>query len=146
MAQRIAPLGWHLEMHLEPDELATFSEVIGGLPLPVVIDHMARIGGAGGVAQPAFQVLLDIVRRDNGWVKISGLERHAADFQAMLPLARALLDAAPDRVVWGSNYPHPKSLQKPDDAVLLDLVPRFAPDPAVQRRLLVDNPARLYDF
>jgi 2-pyrone-4,6-dicarboxylate lactonase len=147
LATRIRPLGWHLELHLQPADIIRFSDAIAALPLPVVIDHIARIPAAGGISQPAFQALLELVRRDNGWVKISGLERITAPpYAAVVPLAKALLAAAPQRIVWGSDFPHPKLDYRPDDAALLDLIPLFAPDAADRQRLLVDNPARLYDF
>jgi 2-pyrone-4,6-dicarboxylate lactonase len=147
IAARIRPFGWHIEMHMEPEDVAVFADVIAGLPLAVVIDHMARIPPAGGVAHPAFPVLLDLLRHDNAWVKISGVERATPPpHLAVVPMAQALLAAAPDRVVWGSNYPHPKVDYRPDDAGLLGLVSLIAPNEADQKRLLVDNPARLYDF
>jgi len=147
IAARIAPLGWHLEIHVEPSALADFAALIPTLPVPVVIDHMGGVSYADGVAQPAFQILLEIVQGRNGWVKISGIERRATPpYDLAVPLGRALIAAAPDRVVWGSNFPHPKIRELPDDAALLELVPRFTTDPTEQRRLLVDNPARLYEF
>ena len=147
LAQRVRPLGWHLELHLQPADIIRLSAAIAALPVAVVIDHIARVPAAAGLAQPAFQALLEVVRRDNGWVKISGLERITAPpYEAVIPLARALLAAAPARVVWGSDFPHPKLDYRPDDAALLDLIPLFAPDAADRQRLLVDNPARLYDF
>lgn len=147
IAARIAHWDWHLELHLEPGDIAEFAAVIASLAVPVVIDHMARIPAADGVNHPAFKALLALVQGDNGWVKISGFERNALPpHEAMLPMARALVAASPDRVVWGTNFPHPKLNYQPDDAVLLDLVPHFASDQAAQKRVLVDNPARLYGF
>lgn len=147
IAGRIAPLGWHVELHLEPDDLAAYAPVLKALPVPVVIDHMARIAPDPGVAHPAFRALLQLLRNDKIWVKVSGIERVAPPpYEAVVPMARELLAAARDRIVWGTNFPHPKLNGTADDAGLLDVIPLFAPDAADQRRLLVDNPARLYGF
>ena len=89
------------------------------------------------------------MRRDNGWVKLAGSDRHTTagpPYHEALPFAQALIAAAPDRVIWGTDWPHPNNPWNPDDADLVDLVPLIAPDPVQQRKLLVDNPARLVGF
>jgi 2-pyrone-4,6-dicarboxylate lactonase len=117
------------------------------LPVPFVVDHMGRIDSALGVEQPAFQALLDLVRMPACWVKVSGSERISKPpYDAALPFARALVETAPDRVLWGTDFPHPNLAIPADEADLVDLLPRFAATPEARQRLLVDNPARLYGF
>jgi 2-pyrone-4,6-dicarboxylate lactonase len=117
------------------------------LPLPFVIDHLGRADPAGGVGQAAFLTLLDLMRLDGAWVKLSAPERMGAlPFDAALPFARALMAARPDRVLWGTDFPHPNLNTPVDERDLVDFIADYAPDPHQQTRLLVDNPARLYGF
>jgi 2-pyrone-4,6-dicarboxylate lactonase len=144
---RVAPLGWHVVLHLDAVDVATLSPLIRGLKLPFVIDHMGRVPAADGVGQPAFKALLDLAKMPNCWIKVSGSERIAAPpFIAAIPIAAALMAALPDRTLWGTDFPHPNLKVDVDEADLVDLVPRFASTPAQQQALLVDNPARLYGF
>lgn len=147
--ERIAPLGWHVDFLMRSDDLLQAFDFLRSLTVPFVFDHMGRIDLAGGLAQPAFQALLELVRRDNGWVKLSGSDRLSTSgppFHEAIPLAQALIAAAPDRVIWGTDWPHPNNPYNPDDADLVDLIPLIAPDATQQRKLLVDNPARLVGF
>jgi predicted TIM-barrel fold metal-dependent hydrolase len=147
VVERIAPLGWHAQIHPVAGEVEGLVPVLRALPVPFVIDHMGRVPAKDGVTQPAFRALLDLVRLPHGWVKVSGFERvDFPPYDGAVTLARALIAAAPDRVVWGSDFPHPGSTHEFEDADLVDLIPRFAPDAETQRRILVDNPARLYGF
>jgi 2-pyrone-4,6-dicarboxylate lactonase len=110
---------------------------------------MGRVNAGEPLDQPGFKALLELVKRDNGWVKLSGPDRISAagpPFRDAVPFAQALIAAAPDRVLWGTDWPHPNNRWKPDDADLVELLPLIAPDAAMQRRLLVDNPKRLYGF
>ena len=120
------------------------------LPVPFVIDHMGRVEAKEGLQQPSFQALLELMKMDKAWVKVCGSERVSsagAPFTDSAPFAAALINAAPDRVLWGTDWPHPNvGRNMPNDGDLVDLIPLFAPDPVHQRKLLVDNPARLYDF
>lgn len=144
---RVAGLGWHVVLHLDAADIAPLSGMIRGLRVPFVIDHMGRVDTSLGTQQPAFQALLDLTRLEGCWVKVSGSERIAPPpFDAALPFAAALVEAIPDRVLWGTDFPHPNLKIAVSEADLVDLVPRFAPDAAAQRRLLIDNPARLYGF
>jgi predicted TIM-barrel fold metal-dependent hydrolase len=147
--ERIAPFGWHLVFLMDPPDMLDVFDFLRGLSIPFVLDHMGRLDVSGGLQHPAFQSLLELVRRDNGWVKLSGSDRVSktgAPFHDAIPYAQALIAAAPDRVIWGSDWPHPADSYDPDDADLVDLIPLIAPDAAQQRKLLVDNPARLVGF
>jgi predicted TIM-barrel fold metal-dependent hydrolase len=147
MASRIARLGWHLVLHLDAEDLVLHDAFLRGLAIPFVIDHMGRIEAGLGLDQPPFRRLLDLMHRPHAWVKVSGAERVSTalgDFADALPFAARLVEVAPDRVLWGTDWPHPNVRVMPDDGALVDLVPAIAPDPALRTKLLVDNPARLY--
>lgn len=150
IAERIRPLGWHLELYLEAEDVLAHAGEIERLRLPVVIDHMARVRAADGTGQPAFRRLLRLLASAEIWVKVSCAERLSAvgpPYEDVVPFARALIDAAPDRVLWGTDWPHPNLAgPMPNDGHLVDLLARFAPDPETLRRIVVDNPARLYGF
>jgi len=116
-----------------------------------VIDHMGRVKTEDGVGQEAFQLLLGLLRdKDDFWVKICGAERISsggAPFEDAVPFAQACIAAAPDRVLWGTDWPHPNiEGLMPNDGDLMNLLALHAPDEAVRNRILVDNPARLYGF
>ena len=149
--RRIAPLGWHVVLHFDAGDLVDFAGLLDGLPIPYLIDHMGRVKTAEGLEQEPFRRLVDRLERDpNCWVKISGAERISAGgppFADAVPFARRLVEAAADRVLWGTDWPHPNIARTmPDDGDLVDLLPDFMPDPAVRQAVLVDNPARLYGF
>jgi predicted TIM-barrel fold metal-dependent hydrolase len=145
---RLRPLGWHVVLHFDAADLVTFHSMLERLPVPFVIDHMGRVPTQDGLEQRPFKVLLATLRLGNCWVKISGAERISAPpFTDAVPFARALLAAAPDRVLWGTDWPHPNiKKHMPNDGDLVDLIPLFMPNAAVQRKVLVDNPQRLYGF
>lgn len=144
---RIRDLGWHVVLHLDAPDIEPLTEMMRKLPVPFVIDHMGRVDSAQGVEQPAFKALLELVRMPTCWVKVSGAERISKPpYDAALPIARALVETAPDRVLWGTDFPHPNLAIPADEADLVDLLPRFATTPDLRQRLLVDNPARLYGF
>ena len=150
-AARVAPRGWHLVVHLDAADLAGYAPLLDRLPCPYVIDHMARIDATAGPDQAPFRELLRLLGGDERcWVKVTGAERLTADgpppYDDVVPYARALIAAAPDRVLWGTDWPHPNVRHMPDDGDLLDLVAAFAPDEVTRHRLLVENPARLYEF
>ena len=151
LVDRVAPLGWHIVLHLDARDFTHYSGLLDGMPVPYVIDHMARVPAADGVGQEPFQRLLERLETDERcWVKISCAERltegRVAPYDDVVPFARALVDCAPDRLLWGTDWPHPNLVDMPDEGELLDLLGRFAPDAAMQRRILVDNPQVLYDF
>lgn len=147
---RIAPLGWHLILHLDAQDIIEFKDMFARLPLPFVIDHMGRVRAADGLDQAPFKVLLDFMKDEKAWVKICGSERVSSDgppFTDAAPFAHKLIEAAPDRILWGTDWPHPNvGKHMPNDGALVDLIPVLMPDATLQQRILVDNPARLYGF
>ena len=148
--ERIVPLGWHLVLHLDAADIVELAPLLRGLRLPFIIDHMGRVKADAGLDQAPFRALLELVKLDTCWVKVCGAERVSTagpPFADAVPFARMLVEAAPDRVLWGTDWPHPNIAGRmPNDGDLVDLVPLIAPDAAAQRKLLVDNPARLHDF
>ena len=147
MARRIASFGWHLVLHLDAEDLVEHDAFLRSLEIPFVIDHMGRVNASGGITQPPFQRLLDLMRTPLAWVKVSGAERVSSDprvYADAIPFARELVAAAPDRVLWGTDWPHPNVRAMPDDGDLVDLVPQLIPEAASRAKVLVDNPARLY--
>jgi predicted TIM-barrel fold metal-dependent hydrolase len=144
---RIKGRGWHVVLHLDAPDIVPFSPMIRALAVPFVIDHMGRVPSAAGVEQPGLRALIELSRLENCWIKVSGAERISMPpYRAAAPIARALDEAAPTRVLRGTDFPHPNATHEADEADLVDLVPQFAATPLAQRRLLVDNPARLYGF
>ena len=144
---RIKGRGWHVVLHVDAPDIIPLSDMIRNLPLPFVIDHMGRVPSAAGVLQLPLRALIELARRENCWVKVCGAERISMPpYAAAVPIAHALVEAAPDRVLWGTDFPHPNATHEADEADLVDLVPQFAPEVLAQKRLLVDNPARLYGF
>jgi predicted TIM-barrel fold metal-dependent hydrolase len=147
-ADRIAAMGWHLVLHLDAANIPEFESLFREFRLPVVIDHMGRPPAQDGLDQAPFRILLDLLRAPNWWVKVSGSERisHAGPpFHDAIPFARKLMEIAPDRTLWGTDWPHPNVRWEPDEADLVDLLPEFG-DATALHRVLVDNPARLYGF
>lgn len=152
MADRIAALGWHMALFLRGDDIVSHAGLFRDLPVPLLFDHMAGIDPAlGGADQESFRELVRYLKDGAGWAKLSALENHSRQpypFPDATDLARALIDAAPDRVLWGTNWPHPDPLPggPVNDGDLVDLIPIFAPDAATRHKLLVENPAALYGF
>jgi predicted TIM-barrel fold metal-dependent hydrolase len=149
--ERIKPLGWHLDLHFDAGDLVEFDDFLKRLPVPFIIDHMGRVPTKDGLEQEPFKRLLALARNNEKcWVKISGSERIASagpPFTDAVPFAQALIAAAPDRILWGTDWPHPNiAKHMPNDGDLVDLIPLMMPDAAIQRRVLVDNPHRLYQF
>ncbi len=147
---RIKEMGWHLVLHLDAKDIAELSPTIRKLPLPFILDHMGRVKAGDGLEQPPFKALLELQKLETCWVKVCGSERVSTagpPFTDAVPFAQALVKAAPGRVLWGTDWPHPNiAKHMPNDGDLVDLVPSIAPDPAHRQKLLVENPARLYGF
>ena len=148
--ERIEPLGWHLILHLDAADIVELSDLIRKLRVPFVIDHMGRVKASEGLQQRPFQALLELMKLETCWVKICGSERVSTagpPFHDAIPFAMALIEAAPDRVLWGTDWPHPNiARHMPNDGDLVDLVPLIAPNEVHRRKLLVENPVRLYGF
>jgi predicted TIM-barrel fold metal-dependent hydrolase len=161
-AERIGPLGWHIQVFADLAMIAGIADLIRASPVPVVLDHMGGARGAGGVGQDGFATLLDLLGAGRCWVKLSGAYRvsdREPDFADATPIARALVQANPERLVWGTDWPHlgshapeprpdapPAIYRDLDTGALLNLLAAAAGDAATLRRILVDNPARLYGF
>lgn len=151
LARKIARLGWHIQIFVHPEQLIALAPVLSELPVPLVIDHMARIPPGEGAQAEAYSVLRRLLDRGNTWVKLSGAYMRSVvgepDYADTLPLGRALVSAAPERLVWGSDWPHTtQPLNSVNDASLIDVLYQWCGAEAVVRRVLVDNPCRLYGF
>ena len=148
---RIRPLGWHVALHFDAGDLVEHRDLLRDMPVPFIIDHMGRVPTKAGLEQEPFRHLLGVLKtNERCWVKISGSERIASNgppFTDAVPFARALIEAAPDRILWGTDWPHPNIAKyMPNDGDLVDLIPLMAPEGELQRKILVDNPHRLYQF
>jgi len=149
VAERVARLGWHVVIYFEASDLEDLMSFLRALPTTVVIDHMGRPDVSKGVADPGFQRFVALLRDDDRfWVKVScpeRLTRTGPPYDDVVPFARTLVERFPDRVLWGTDWPHPNmKSHMPDDGALVDFIPRIAPDAGGQQALLVDNPLRLY--
>jgi len=150
LAARIKPLGWHLQFFVNLRDMPQMEEELARLQVNIVIDHFARIATADGLDAPPYQALLRLLGRDNCWAKLMGpyfISDAVPHYPDITPFARGMIEAAPDRVVWGSDWPHPSAREKmPDDGDLADMLDEWAPDAAQRKKILVDNPRRLYGF
>jgi 2-pyrone-4,6-dicarboxylate lactonase len=156
--EHIVEFGWSVDLHIDTKKLLEEEKRIRAMSIPVVIDHIARIKPAEGLDQAAFQLLLDLIKEKHVWVKVSGADKicntnvhsyFGLPFVEVIPFARAVIAAAPDRVIWGTDWPHSNNFapgHTPNDGDLMDLLAAFAPDQAVRTKILVDNPAALYGF
>ncbi len=156
--EHIAGLGWSLDLHIDMKNLLAQENRIRKLPIPVVIDHIARVKPAEGLNQPGFQLLLDLMKLKHTWTKVSGADKicqapvgsyYGLPFVEVIPYAQAVIAVAPDRVIWGTDWPHSNNIapgHTPNDGDLVDLLAEFAPDTAIRKKILVDNPAALYGF
>ena len=150
MAKKVHPLGWHVQVYMSGDQIADLEQVLGRLPTPLVIDHLGRLPPAQGVEHRAYAVIRKLLDRGNTWVKLSGAYLNTASgppaYADASKVAQAYAKAAPERMVWGSDWPHRGEKHMPDDATLFDLLAQWAPNEEARRRILVDNPAVLYGF
>jgi predicted TIM-barrel fold metal-dependent hydrolase len=150
MADRLKGSGWHIQVFAEFSKSADLSDRLRKLDVPIVIDHFGMVDPTRGTGDPGFQAILALLRDGIGWLKLTGpyLASHLPMPHADLePFAAALVEGAPDRLVWGTDWPHPSCGDKPpDDGALRSLLDRWAPDLSIRRRILVDNPAALYGF
>ncbi len=149
-ADRARAFGWHLEFLIKPDQLIELAPRLMKLSCPVSCDHLGFIKPELGLEQPGFQALLRLLQSDHGWVKFSGAYRvsgKADHYDAVLPFARELAETRPDRIVWGSDWPHVGQMEvMPGTTPLLNLLRDWVPDEKLRQRILVENPAKLYGF
>jgi D-galactarolactone isomerase len=150
LAKRIAVLGWHIQINAPAARIEAILPILARVPVPVVFDHLAHIPEPDGVNHPLYAKVRALMDKGRTWVKLSGAYADTkvgpptyADSSAV---ARAYSKAAPERCVWGSDWPHPTEKDKSDDALLFDLVADWVPDERTRHRVLVENPAVLYGF
>jgi 2-pyrone-4,6-dicarboxylate lactonase len=150
IAARVAPLGWHVVIYFEAAELPELYDFFASLPVTLVVDHMGRPDLSKPASGPEFGLFERLMREHgNMWSKVTCPERLSKSgpplYEDVVPFARRLVEAFPDRVLWGTDWPHPNlKSHMPDDGKLVDFIPRIAPTPELQHRLLVENPTRLY--
>jgi predicted TIM-barrel fold metal-dependent hydrolase len=159
---RVKKHNWHIQMYVSLAVLSSIKDLVQASPVPVVFDHFGGVEAAKGMGQPGFSDLVELVRSGKAYVKISGAYRastEAPDYRDVAPFAKALIAANPDRILWGTDWPHPNSttpeghdktevtaLFQIDDGALLNQLAVWAPDAAIRKKILVDNPVRLYGF
>jgi len=158
VADAVRQRNWHLQFNTRMSVIEAIKDDLAGLGIPIVFDHFGRAQAALGSSQPGFGALLELVKAGQAYVKISAAYRSSQktpDFPDVTPIAQAIVAANPDRVVWGTNWPHPgrgtsaTAIAPPypaDDGLMLNLLARWVPDAAIRKKILVDNPARLYGF
>jgi predicted TIM-barrel fold metal-dependent hydrolase len=155
--------GWHIQMYARPAMFEAVQDLLWACPVPISLDHFAGMHAADGIDHSGFRLVVELLRAGKAYVKLSApylASTRTPEFPDLDPVARAFIDANPERVLWASNWPHPNSgrgepkrpfgtimpLRQPDDGGILNLLPRWAPDPSIRRAILVDNPARLFGF
>ena len=150
LARRIAEYSWHIQLNMPCDKIVEHADMLRRLPTQVVFDHLGHPTIAEGIRHPSHAVILGMLDSRRAWVKVSGayMNTHVGPptYADATLVAQALVKAAPERCVWGSDWPHPSPKIPPDDAVLFDLMSVWAPDEAVRNRILVKNPQALYGF
>ena len=150
LAKRIAPLGWHLQLRINAEDLPIVETVLLTLPVDIVVDHIGQVPIADGLEGKSFQALLRLVRAGRCWIKLSAPMRMSAEeypYADVTPFVRALVEGNPDRMIWATDWPHTTLTKRmPNDGDLIDLLLEWIPDEAMRHKVLIDNPARLYDF
>jgi len=151
LASKIAPFGWHIEFLFPGKEIPDLMPVFSGLSVPISIGHFAYQPATAGIDAPGFKALVELVRRGNTWVKISGANRVSASdlppYDDVKPMARALAEAAPDRIMWGTDWPHPnKYVANPNDGDLVDAFGDWITDQTLRHKIMVETPAKFYRF
>jgi predicted TIM-barrel fold metal-dependent hydrolase len=152
LSRRVNDFGWHVQVHMLGDQIVEAADLLRRLPCPIVFDHLARIPQPAGVDHPAFALVLKLLDKGRTWVKLSGAYMETKvgppTYADVSKVARAYVKAAPERLIWASDWPHPteQADAKPDDAILFDLLADWTPDEATRNRILVDNPVALYGF
>jgi predicted TIM-barrel fold metal-dependent hydrolase len=151
LARRIADFGWHVQLNMTREQIVENVDMLRRLPTPIVFDHLGQLKPPAGTEHPAYGVIRGLMDKGRTWVKLSGAysntEIGPPTYADATRVAQAYVRAAPERLVWGSDWPHPSEAQhKPDDALLFDLLEAWAPDESTRTRILVANPEALYGF
>src|SRR5260370_15173376 len=151
LAARVNNLGWHIQINAPATKILEIMPILEQVPAPIVFDHLAHIAEPDGVNHPLFKQVMALIDKGRTWVKLSGAEDDTKvgppTYADSTAIAQAYVKAAPERCVWGSDWPHPGEREKkPDDAILFDLLLAWVPDERTRRRILVENPSGLYDF
>ena len=151
LAKRVAELGWHIQFNIEADQIVELADLLRRLPVPIVIDHLGHPHLPAGVNDESHRIVRGLIDAGRTWVKLAGAyfntEVGPPTYADATLIAQAFVKAAPERLVWGSDWPHPSATNgKPDDSLLFDLLATWAPDETVRNRILVQNPETLYGF
>ena len=151
LSKRVYNLGWHVQIHMLGSQIVQIEDLLQRLPSPIVFDHLGRVSQPAGTIHPVFRVIRKLIDKGNTWVKLSGAYQDSKvgppTYADVTELAQAYVQAAPERMVWATDWPHPtQKTVKPDDAALLDLLLEWAPDERTRHQILVENPEALYGF
>ena len=151
LSKRVADLGWHVQFNVDGEQVVEWAGLLRRLPSPLVFDHLGHPPLPAGIAHPSHGIIRDLIDRGRTWVKLSGAyanSRVGPPYPEATTIAQAFVKAAPERMVWGSDWPHPSEApdRKPDDARLFDLLSEWAPDEATRHRILVENPTPCTDL
>jgi predicted TIM-barrel fold metal-dependent hydrolase len=150
LSRRVNDLGWHIQIHMKGEQIAGIEDLLLRVPSPIVFDHLGRLAQPNALDNPGFKTISKLIDKGRTWVKLSGAYQDTKvgppTYSDTVAVARAYIRAAPERMVWASDWPHPTEKDKPDDAVLFDLLAEWAPEEAMRTRILVQNPATLYGF
>jgi predicted TIM-barrel fold metal-dependent hydrolase len=150
LSRRVNDLGWHIQIHMKGEQIAGIEDLLLRVPSPIVFDHLGRLAQPNALDNPGFKTISKLIEKGRTWVKLSGAYQDTKvgppTYSDTVAVARAYIKAAPERMVWASDWPHPTEKDKPDDAVLFDLLAEWAPEEAMRTRILVQNPATLYGF
>jgi predicted TIM-barrel fold metal-dependent hydrolase len=148
LSKRVNTLGWHVQIAMDADQIVAAGGLWNRIPSVIVFDHMGYIPGPVGLKHPAFALIRRLIDKGRTWVKLSVIPANTKDgpptYADVNKVGQAYVQAAPERMVWGSNWPHPNEANIPDDAVLFDLLAEWAPNEAMRHRILVENPTELY--
>lgn len=150
LSKRVNALGWHVQINMTAEQIVAAEDLWNRLPSAIVFDHMGHVPEPAGVSHPVVTVIRRLVDKGRTWVKLSVTYDNTRDgppsYRDITRVAQAYVKAAPERMVWGSNWPHPNESVKPDDAALFDLMAQWAPNPKTRNRILAENPEALYGF
>jgi predicted TIM-barrel fold metal-dependent hydrolase len=150
LSKRVNDLGWHIQIHMKGEQISGIEDLLLRVPSPIVFDHLGRLAQPNALGNPGFKTISKLIDKGKTWVKLSGAYQDSKvgppGYSDTVSVARAYVKAAPERMVWASDWPHPTEKEKPNDAVLFDLLAEWAPEAATRTAILVQNPATLYGF